>query len=232
MVNHKLIMNGWYMHNINKFPSDKITPLFISVHINNENLIKNNISYFKNMNRPVVAMKQQLNCLKNMMVNAYFTGCLTLLFDDVKEKIGGKYLVDVNTKCNYIPDVSFDTSKYKDFEIIEHDINPNITLDIRLTAEDLQTSIEMLNCVTRLVTVYCLVGHSLPLPLFIKTKNDPIQGLKNINGDNKLNDKNIQGNREEIEIIRTNFLLQQIYLMIILINIYVWKLRLGTTSFT
>lgn len=30
-----LIMNGWYMHNINKFPpSDKITPVFISVHIN------------------------------------------------------------------------------------------------------------------------------------------------------------------------------------------------------
>ena len=38
----KLIMNGWYMHNIKNFPpSDKIFPIFISVHISNKNLIKN-----------------------------------------------------------------------------------------------------------------------------------------------------------------------------------------------
>ena len=37
------------MHNIHKFPPPKkITPVFISVHINQEKLITNNIKYFKN----------------------------------------------------------------------------------------------------------------------------------------------------------------------------------------
>ena len=63
---------------------------------------------------------------KKYGIDAYFTGCLTLLFDDVTEKTGGKYLVDVNTKCNYIPDVKLNTSKYNDFQIIEHDINNKI----------------------------------------------------------------------------------------------------------
>ena len=43
-----LLMNGWFMHDITQFPpSDKITPIFISMHVNNEILIKNNIKYFK-----------------------------------------------------------------------------------------------------------------------------------------------------------------------------------------
>jgi hypothetical protein len=47
--NIKVIMNGWYMHNINNFPpSNRITPIFISFHCNDENIIKNNVQYFKN----------------------------------------------------------------------------------------------------------------------------------------------------------------------------------------
>jgi lipopolysaccharide biosynthesis glycosyltransferase len=118
-----LIMNGWYMHNINKFPpSDKITPVFISVHINNERLISNNINYLKKHEPIGCRDEATVNLFKKYGINAYFTGCLTLLFDDVKEKTGGKYLVDVNTKCNYIPNIDLDTTKYNDFEVIEHDI--------------------------------------------------------------------------------------------------------------
>ena len=43
----KLIMNGWFMHNINQFPPAKnIFPIFISFHCVKSKLIKENISYF------------------------------------------------------------------------------------------------------------------------------------------------------------------------------------------
>lgn len=123
----KLVMNGWYMHNINKFPpSDKITPIFISVHINNEVLISNNVNYFKKYEPIGCRDEATVILFKKYGIDSYFTGCLTLLFDEVKEKIGGKYLVDVNTKCNYIPNIEINTSKFKDYQIIEHDININI----------------------------------------------------------------------------------------------------------
>ena len=122
-----LIMNGWFMHNIKKFPpSNKITPLFISVHMNNERLISNNIDYFKKYGPIGCRDDNTVKLFKKYGIDAYFTGCLTLLFDDVTEKTGGKYLVDVNTKCTYISNIEFDTSKYNDFQIIEHDINNKI----------------------------------------------------------------------------------------------------------
>tara|TARA_Y200000002_G_scaffold376712_1_gene381047 strand:- start:382 stop:2397 length:2016 start_codon:yes stop_codon:yes gene_type:complete len=122
-----LIMNGWFMHDINKFPpSNKITPIFISVHISNEHLIRNNINYFKKYQPIGCRDKASVTLFKKYGIDSYFTGCLTLLFDDVKEKKEGKYLVDVNTKCNYIPNIDLDTTKYNDFQIIEHDINSKI----------------------------------------------------------------------------------------------------------
>lgn len=119
-----LIMNSWYMHNINKFPpSNKIKPVFISVHISKENMISNNINYFKKYQPIGCRDKATVNLFKKYNIDAYFTGCLTLLFDDVKEKTGGKYIVDVNTKCDYIPNIKLNTTKYNDYQIIEHDIN-------------------------------------------------------------------------------------------------------------
>jgi len=115
------------MHNINKFPpSDKITPIFISVHVNNEKLISRNIKYFKKYEPIGCRDEATVKLFEKYGITATFTRCLTLLFDDVKEKIGGKYLVDVNTSCNYIPNVELNTSEYNDFQIIEHDINNNI----------------------------------------------------------------------------------------------------------
>ena len=41
-------MNGWYTHDISKFPpSDKITPLLISFHLNNPYLAIKNKDFFK-----------------------------------------------------------------------------------------------------------------------------------------------------------------------------------------
>ena len=84
-----LIMNGWFIHKIKKFPpSDKITPVFISVHICHEKLISNNINYFKKYEPIGCRDEATIKKFKKYNINAYFTGCLTLLFDDVKEKNG------------------------------------------------------------------------------------------------------------------------------------------------
>ena len=126
----KLVMNGWYMHNIKKFPpSDKIHPIFVSMHVWDENLIKENIEYFKK-HQPIGCRDEYtVKQFKKYGIDAYFTGCLTLLFDDVNNKKGGKYLVDLDSKVGYISDIEFDKSKYKDFELIEHDINSNKEFD-------------------------------------------------------------------------------------------------------
>ena len=126
----KLVMNGWYMHNIKKFPpSDKIHPIFVSMHVWDENLIKENVEYFKK-HQPIGCRDEYtVKQFKKYGIDAYFTGCLTLLFDDVNNKKGGKYLVDLDSKVGYISDIEFDKSKYKDFELIEHDINSNKEFD-------------------------------------------------------------------------------------------------------
>jgi hypothetical protein len=208
-----MIMNGWYMHNINKFPpSNKIKPIFISVHINTPELIKRNISYFKKHEPIGCRDEATVKLFKKHGINAYFTGCLTLLFDDVKEKTGGKYLVDVNTKCKYIPNIEFDTSKYNDYESIEHDINIKMKLKDRLTmAENLLNKYRTAEKVitTRLHCILpCRAFNTNSIFIHKKYENDPrFQGLKNvINGDVKYNN-NIHGSRDEIENIRKNLLL-------------------------
>ena len=120
----KLVMNGWYMHNIKKFPpSNKIYPIFVSMHVNNENLIIENIEYFRK-HQPIGCRDEYTVKLFNKYgINSYFTGCLTLLFDDFNKKKGGKYLVDLDSKSEYIPNIKYDKSDFNSFEIIEHDIN-------------------------------------------------------------------------------------------------------------
>ena len=208
-----LIMNGWYMHNINKFPPcDKITPVFISVHINNEFLIRNNINYFKKYEPIGCCDEATVKLFKKYSIDAYFTGCLTLLFDDVKEKTGGKYLVDVNTKCNYIPNIEFDTLKYNDFQIIEHDINSNINIIDRLTmSEDLLNKYRKAEKVitTRLHCILpCRAFNTDAVFIHKKYNNDPrFSGLKTIINGDSINHNKTNGDRAEIDKIRNKFLL-------------------------
>lgn len=211
-----LIMNGWYMHNINKFPPcDKITPVFISVHINNERLIMNNINYFKKYEPIGCRDEATVKLFKKHGIDAYFTGCLTLLFDDVKEKTGGKYLVDVNTKCNYIPNIEFDTLKYHDFQIIEHDINSNININERLTmAEDLLNKYRKAEKVitTRLHCILpCRAFNTDAVFIHKKYNDDPrFSGLKTIINGDSINHNKTNGDRAEIDKIINKFLLLKI----------------------
>ena len=118
-----LIMNGWFMHNLKKFPPSKnINPIFISFHVNKEKLVKKNKKYLK-LHEPIGCRDfHTVQLLEKYGIRSYFTGCLTLFFDKVNEKSGKKYLVDVNTECDYIPNIELDHSKYGDFELIGHEI--------------------------------------------------------------------------------------------------------------
>lgn len=211
-----LIMNGWYMHNIKMFPpSDKITPIFVSIHINNESLIKNNIDYFKKYQPIGCRDNATVNLFKKYNIDAYFTGCLTLLFDNVDIKDGRKYLVDVNTECKYIPNINFDFSKYNDFEIIKHDIDKNMLLKDRLiVANNLLNKYRTAELVitTRLHCILpCRAFNTNAIFIHKKYRDDPrFTGLKKVINGNIYNNNNLKGSYKKIENIRNKFLLLNI----------------------
>ena len=115
-----LIMNGWFMHKLYKFlPPPQINPIFISFHVSNERLITNNLEYFQKY-QPIGCRDQNsVDWFHKYGVDAYFTGCLTLIFDEYLGERKGKYLTDMNTDCWYIPNVDFDKSRFRDFTEIE-----------------------------------------------------------------------------------------------------------------
>lgn len=207
-----LIMNGWFMHNINKFPPSKyITPIFISVHINNEKIIKQNKSYFKKY-EPIGCRDQStVDMFRKNGVNAYFTGCLTLYFDEFEEKNNIKYMVDINTECDYIPDIEIDKKSLKNFIEIKHDINKNLSIKDRMKlASELLEKYKKSKLVitTRLHCILpCRAFNTDSIFIHKNYKNDPrFSGLKDIiNGDDKLNDNKKNINRNNLSKIRNFF---------------------------
>ncbi len=99
----KLIMNGWFTHNIyNWVPSEKIDPIFVSFHMNNTAapamLSEKGIAYLKK-HQPIGCRDQfTADTLKAKGIDAYFTGCLTLTLDSYKvddsERGEDIYIVD------------------------------------------------------------------------------------------------------------------------------------------
>ena len=118
----KLVMNGWFISDSNKFPpSNKITPLFISFHCR-ENLIKKYSSYFKKY-EPIGCRDMLTKELFNKHnIKAYFTGCLTLNFDEVKKKSNKNYFV--SDKSSYGPDIRNYRNNFKNFIKIEDHFIP------------------------------------------------------------------------------------------------------------
>ena len=99
----KLIMNGWFTHNIHNWvPSEDIDPVFVSFHMNNTAapfmLSEKGISYLK-QHQPIGCRDQfTADTLNEKGIEAYFTGCLTLTLDSYKvddSERGDKiYIVD------------------------------------------------------------------------------------------------------------------------------------------
>ncbi|WP_298316323.1 polysaccharide pyruvyl transferase family protein [uncultured Aquimarina sp.] len=99
----KLIMNGWFTHNIHNWvPSEDIDPVFVSFHMNNTAapamLSEKGIAYLKK-HEPIGCRDQfTADTLKTKGIDAHFTGCLTLTLDSYKvddsERGDDVYIVD------------------------------------------------------------------------------------------------------------------------------------------
>lgn len=99
----KLIMNGWFTHNIHNWvPSEDIDPIFVSFHMNNtaapSMLNDKGIAYLKK-HQPIGCRDQfTADTLKAKGIDAFFTGCLTLTLDSYKvedsERTENIYIVD------------------------------------------------------------------------------------------------------------------------------------------
>ena len=98
-----MIMNGWFMHPINKKydfpPPSNIEPIFVSIHIKDDTLLSpDTLKYFK-LHEPIGCRDTYtMNLLKSHNIDAYFTGCLSLTldcFDGMKKKNNASYVVDV-----------------------------------------------------------------------------------------------------------------------------------------
>ena len=99
----KLIMNGWFTHNIHHWvPSDEIDPLFVSFHLNSTAapfmLTDKGIAYLKKHEPIGCRDKFTVQILEEKGIKAYFTGCLTLTLDNYKvddsERGDDIYIVD------------------------------------------------------------------------------------------------------------------------------------------
>lgn len=210
-----VIMNGWFLHNIKNFPpSKKINPIFISFHVDNEKIIKDNINYFKKYEPIGCRDISTVNKFKKYNIKAYFTGCLTLIFNEVKEKTNNKYLVDISK--TWQPDIGntnleIDLSKYKDYEKLEaqniipkkifNNINKRLEfaekiLDKYRYAELIITS--RLHCVLpcRAFNTDCIFIHN---DYYTNARFSGFHEI--INGDNKVHNKK-KGNRKELENIK------------------------------
>ncbi len=108
-----VVMNGWYTINYRYFPpTNQIHPFFVGFHVTTEEIIRNNIHYFKKHGPIGCRDLSTLQTCHKYGMDAYFSGCLTLTFDEVLSKGEQTYLVDVtppfdwNPTLNINPDLS------------------------------------------------------------------------------------------------------------------------------
>ncbi len=117
----KMILNGWFTFNTkNWVPNNKITPLFVSFHINNtaapSMLSEKGIAYLKN-HEPIGCRDQfSVDTLKAKGIDAYFSGCLTLTLDSYKVddslRTENIYIVDPLYSYPTIEKVTYDYKRF------------------------------------------------------------------------------------------------------------------------
>lgn len=117
----KLIMNGWFTHNLfNWIPSKAIHPLFVSFHLNSSAapFLLNDVSvaYLKKHQPIGCRDKFTVKLLEEKGVSAYFSGCLTLTLDNYKvdDSLRGEDVYIVDPFYNY-PTSSSVTSSLRQF---------------------------------------------------------------------------------------------------------------------
>jgi len=113
-----LIMNGWYeISEGNKIISDKIKPIYLSIHIYNpKNIDSKTIENFKKYEPIGCRDTSTLKILKDRGVKAYFSSCLTLTLDI-------DYAVNNFERTNEIIFVDFSFGKYPKIDKAIHSFN-------------------------------------------------------------------------------------------------------------
>lgn len=130
-----LLMNGWFLHNPETFPpASGLKPWFLSFHVSSEktSVVSDNIDYFKKHEPIGCRDLYTVELLESNGISAYFTGCMTLLFESDKPKKSNEFIVDVNSSCTYVPNVDFNKDDYPNAIEIEHEIPPDTALKERL----------------------------------------------------------------------------------------------------
>lgn len=113
----KVIMNGWWMHDPKQWPpSDKIDPLFISVHLANKKTLEvilsnENINYLLKHSPIGTRDLYTLKLLKEYNVPAYFSGCLTLTLPKNPYIEKKDYILCVDVKQEVVKKIKESTNK-------------------------------------------------------------------------------------------------------------------------
>jgi hypothetical protein len=110
-----VIFNGWFTHQPSWPPPDSICPLFVSFHANMPELLvdKRFVTYFKRHEPIGCRSLATLEAFRNIGVDAYFSGCLTLTIERQRE-----------TRTNQIYAVDVDPRLYAD--VVPHDIKERL----------------------------------------------------------------------------------------------------------
>lgn len=99
----KMILNGWFTHHPETWvPSDKIDPIFVSLHVNSSAadrmLNTKGVEYLKKHEPIGCRDNYTVRLLQKKGIDAYFTGCLTLTLDKYANRQNGDdgkiYIVD------------------------------------------------------------------------------------------------------------------------------------------
>ena len=130
----KLVMNGWFMNRLSAFPPpESVTPLFISFHVADPIIIKKNLNYFKKHEPIGCRDTKTVELFLKSGIDAYFSGCLSMCFDEVKEKGDAVYVVDNHPSLGFtrlLQDTCVPVSAHPYATYIKHRIPKGIKYSI------------------------------------------------------------------------------------------------------
>ena len=106
----RVIMNGWWhIYKGNAVPSERIDPLYVSIHINNpQEVPPETIAHYKRHEPIGCRDHTTMNFLKEKGVDAYFSGCMTLT-------LGKTYAVPPEQRTNTVYYVNFDKNIFVNY---------------------------------------------------------------------------------------------------------------------
>ena len=152
----RMIMNGWWrLYKGNAVTSSQIDPLYVSVHITEQDDVPPEaIEHFK-QHEPIGCRDYStMNFLQKQGVNAYFSGCLTLT-------LGKTYTVPLEARTNTIYYVNFDPHIFVNY--VKSKMFRSVGFTPQKVRSRLDSIINTMSDYTKCQRVYR--DHTVPLPL-------------------------------------------------------------------